>query len=70
MVHAALRLARRRQPDRHATSSSARRGPASASSARLPDTDLAYLREGTEHFDDYVEAVRWAQEFALAEPRS
>jgi tRNA-splicing ligase RtcB len=30
----------------------------------LPDTDLAYLREGTRHFDDYVEAVLWAQEFA------
>jgi tRNA-splicing ligase RtcB len=23
----------------------------------LPDKDLAYLEEGTEHFDDYVEAV-------------
>ena len=23
----------------------------------LPDADLAYLPEGTEHFDDYVEAV-------------
>jgi tRNA-splicing ligase RtcB len=33
--------------------------------ANLPDKDLAYLREGTEHFDDYVEAVEWAQEFAL-----
>ncbi|CAM2067182.1 RtcB family protein [Sulfidibacter corallicola] len=32
--------------------------------ANLPDKDLAYLREGTEHFDDYVEAVSWAQEFA------
>ena len=30
----------------------------------LPDQDLAYLPEGTEHFDDYVEAVHWAQEFA------
>ncbi len=30
----------------------------------LPDTDLAYLKEGTRHFDDYVEAVLWAQEFA------
>ena len=30
----------------------------------LPDQDLAYLREGTEHFDDYVEAVHWAQEYA------
>jgi len=30
----------------------------------LPDQDLAYLPQGTEHFDDYVEAVHWAQEFA------
>ena len=30
----------------------------------LPDKDLAYLREGSEHFDDYVRAVEWAQEFA------
>ena len=31
----------------------------------LPDADLAYLPQGTEHFDDYVEAVHWAQEYAL-----
>ena len=30
----------------------------------LPDKDLAYFPEGTEHFDDYVEAVEWAQNFA------
>lgn len=30
----------------------------------LPDRDLAYLTEGTEHFDDYVEAVDWAQTYA------
>jgi tRNA-splicing ligase RtcB len=30
----------------------------------LPDQDLAYLPEGTEHFVDYVEAVHWAQEYA------
>ena len=30
----------------------------------LPDKDLAYFREGSEHFDDYVFAVEWAQEFA------
>lgn len=30
----------------------------------LPDRDLAYLREGTVHFDEYVEAVSWAQDFA------
>ncbi len=32
--------------------------------ANLPDRDLSYFREGTEHFDDYVEAVGWAQHFA------
>ena len=31
---------------------------------QLPDTDLAYLPEGTDHFDQYVEAVEWAQHFA------
>jgi len=30
----------------------------------LPDGDLAYLREGSDYFDDYVEAVQWAQDFA------
>ncbi len=30
----------------------------------LPDKDLAYLAEGTEHFKDYVEAVSMAQDFA------
>jgi tRNA-splicing ligase RtcB (3'-phosphate/5'-hydroxy nucleic acid ligase) len=32
--------------------------------ANLPDRDLAYLKEGTEHFEDYVFAVGWAQDFA------
>jgi tRNA-splicing ligase RtcB len=32
----------------------------------LPDRDLAYLREGTKLFDDYVEAVGWAQDYARA----
>lgn len=31
----------------------------------LPDKDLSYLVEHTELFDDYVEAVEWAQDFAL-----
>jgi len=30
----------------------------------LPDIDLAYVREGTERFDEYVFAVDWAQRFA------
>ncbi len=35
----------------------------------LPDSDLAYLREGTTHFDDYVQAVEWAQKFAMTNRR-
>ncbi len=31
---------------------------------KLPEVNLAYFPEGTEHFDDYVEAVGWAQDFA------
>jgi tRNA-splicing ligase RtcB len=30
----------------------------------LPHRDLAYLTEGTEHFDDYVASVGWAQDYA------
>jgi tRNA-splicing ligase RtcB len=32
----------------------------------LPDADLAYLPEGSAYFDDYVEAVGWAQDYARA----
>jgi tRNA-splicing ligase RtcB len=32
----------------------------------LPDRDLAYFPEGAAHFDDYVEAVGWAQDYARA----
>jgi tRNA-splicing ligase RtcB len=34
--------------------------------SNLPDRDLAYLEEGTEHFNEYVDAVGWAQSYALA----
>lgn len=30
----------------------------------LPDMDLAYLPEGTDGYDDYLSAVRWAQKYA------
>ena len=30
----------------------------------LPHKDLAYLQEGSTHYDDYVDAVDWAQEYA------
>ena len=32
---------------------------------QLPDADLAYLSEGSTLFDDYVDAVDWAQDYAL-----
>ncbi len=32
--------------------------------ANLPDRSLAYFEEGSRHYDDYVEAVGWAQDFA------
>ncbi|MBV8727437.1 MAG: RtcB family protein, partial [Candidatus Eremiobacteraeota bacterium] len=35
----------------------------------LPDKDLAYLSEGAEYFDDYIEAVGWAQDYAVANRR-
>jgi tRNA-splicing ligase RtcB len=35
----------------------------------LPDENLAYLREGTAHFDDYVAAVGWAQRYAMTNRR-
>jgi tRNA-splicing ligase RtcB len=35
----------------------------------LPDKDLAYFTEGTQHFEDYVEAVGWAQDYAMLNRR-
>jgi tRNA-splicing ligase RtcB len=35
----------------------------------LPDRDLSYFPEGTKHFDDYVDAVEWAQAFAMENRR-
>jgi tRNA-splicing ligase RtcB len=35
----------------------------------LPDQDLAYLRQATGLFDDYVEAVGWAQDYARSNRR-
>jgi tRNA-splicing ligase RtcB len=31
---------------------------------RLPDRDLAWLDEGSTEFDEYVEGLRWAQDYA------
>ena len=36
----------------------------------LPDQNLAYFPEGSEHFEDYVEAVGWAQEYAFQNRQS
>lgn len=36
----------------------------------LPDKDLAYFAEGTEHFDDYWNAMQWAQEYAMENRKS
>lgn len=35
----------------------------------LPDKDLAYFPESTEHFNDYVQAVSWAQDYAYTNRR-
>jgi len=35
----------------------------------LPDRDLAYFEEGSQHFTDYIEAVSFAQEFAAENRR-
>ncbi len=35
----------------------------------LPDKDLAYFTEGAQYFDDYVDAVHWAQDYALTNRR-
>ncbi len=37
---------------------------------QLPDRDLAYLVEGSELFDDYLEAVGWAQDYAMENRRA
>ncbi|MCO7225214.1 RtcB family protein [Pleionea sp. CnH1-48] len=37
---------------------------AERNNVHLPDKDLAYLKEGSDYFDDYVEAVEWAQDYA------
>jgi tRNA-splicing ligase RtcB len=36
----------------------------------LPDRDLAYLVEGTDHFDEYVAAMSWAQDYAAENRRA
>ena len=35
-----------------------------AANRRLPDRDLAWLDEGTAEFDEYVEGLQWAQDYA------
>ena len=35
----------------------------------VPDKDLSYFAEGSASFDDYIEAVEWAQEYAFENRR-
>jgi tRNA-splicing ligase RtcB len=42
------------------------KGDAEKDQLQLPDRDLAYFPEGAAHFDDYVQAVGWAQDYARA----
>ncbi len=35
----------------------------------FPDKDLAYFTQGARHFTDYVEAVEWGQDYAMANRR-
>ena len=35
-----------------------------ANNVNLPDMDLAYLTEGSQYYQDYVDAVNWAQDYA------
>jgi tRNA-splicing ligase RtcB len=35
----------------------------------LPDKDLAYFSEGAKHYDDYLDAVGWAQDYAMVNRR-
>ncbi|MGE5148899.1 MAG: RtcB family protein, partial [Rhodospirillaceae bacterium] len=42
------------------------RKDAERADVQLPDRDLAYFPEGARHFDDYVAAVGWAQDYARA----
>ena len=36
---------------------------------KLPDRDLAWLAEGTPVFEEYIEAVHWAQDYAIVNRR-
>ena len=37
---------------------------------QLPDNNLAYLPEGADYFEDYMEAVGWAQDYAMQNRQS
>ncbi|HEY6239335.1 MAG TPA: RtcB family protein [Burkholderiales bacterium] len=47
----------------------AARAQAQKNDVQLPDRDLAWFDEGSKLFDDYVEAVGWAQDYAFANRR-
>ena len=46
------------------------RNQAMKNHVHLPDRDLAWFDEGTAWFDDYVEAVGWAQDYAMENRRA
>ena len=64
MGDAAFRLARHRQQHRQLLHRSGASRRCERWFINLPDDDLAYLPEGSSLFDDYVEAVGWAQDYA------
>jgi tRNA-splicing ligase RtcB len=45
------------------------RGEMERQDVRLPDRDLAWLAEGTTSFDEYIEALEWAQDYAACNRR-
>jgi tRNA-splicing ligase RtcB len=47
----------------------AARKEAERNQLRLPDRDLAWFADGSALFDDYIEAVDWAQDYALMNRR-
>ena len=56
--------AQRRQHDRRDCDRDARASIAEREQRHLPDRDLAWLDEGSAEFAEYVDGLRWAQDYA------
>ncbi len=69
VVHAALGFARRRQRHRHLLHRAGAAGHARRTSPTCPTATWPTSRKAAQHFDDYVEAVGWAQDYARQQPR-